>query len=114
MFISEHDVEDMKRRKYSCPNVRKAINLLDSLIQSVNRQSDGWAYWRAPSESARKLSALLLSRLGGNRNNTEAEISDKELKAAVAPIRRMVTYQTKKQKMYGNTFEFDVNAALQI
>ena len=47
-----------------------------------------------------------------HQNHILLSITAKQLKAAITPIRRMVTVQKEKQKQYGNTFDFDVDAAL--
>jgi hypothetical protein len=86
---------------------------LSKLVDAVNSQSDGWAYWSAPLKSSQKLIELL-DTAGNLRFGTSGTITSKQLKAAVAPIRRMVTFQGKKQKNYGNSFEFDVDAALTV
>ena len=40
------------------------------------------------------------------------KISDADFRKAVTPIKAMVTKQKRIQKRYGNTFNFDVDAAL--
>ena len=80
-------------------------------MQSVNQQSDGWAYWHAPAHAAQKLMDLL--RTTGNLNyGTHGTITAAELRKAVTPIKSMVTRQKKLQAKYGNKFDFDVDAAL--
>mgnify|MGYP007013281602 CR=1 FL=1 len=65
----------------------------------------------APSKSCRKLFDLL--RTTGNLEyGTTKTITDVDLKKAISPIRAMVTRQKVKQASYGNTFDFDVDAAL--
>jgi hypothetical protein len=112
MMMNQSEIEWAAQRHHECPNVRKGVRLLLRLMQSVNEQSDGWAYYRAPSKSAEKLMELL--KTAGNLNHdTHGEISEAALKQAITPIRRMVTTEKKKQAKYGNTFNFDVDAALQ-
>lgn len=109
--MNQIEIEFAYSRQHDCPNVRKGVRLLYRLMVSVNEQSDGWAYWRAPLKSSEKLIALL--KTAGNLfHGTHGTITDKQLRDAITPIRRMVTIQKKKQKQYGNTFEFDVDAAL--
>jgi len=111
MSMNQGDIEMAASNRHDCPNVRKGFRLLHSLLMAVNSQSDGWAYWSAPSKAADKLMTLL--RTAGNIwYDTSGTITASELKSAISPIRRMVTLQTKKQKQYGNTFVFDVDAAL--
>ena len=109
--MNQNEIEWASRQNHQCPNGRKGIILLFRLVQSVNDQSDGWAYWKAPLKASKKLIDLLKST--GNLNyGTHGTISDSQLKAAISPIRRMVTVQSEKQKKYGNSFVFDVDAAL--
>ena len=111
MFLNQYEIENIARNKHDCPNVRKGANLLLRLMQSVNAQSDGWAYWSPPIKSAEKL-IQLLQTAGNLWYGTHGTITSEQLKQAVIPIRRMVTIQRKKQKQYGNTFEFDVDEAM--
>lgn len=109
--MNQHDIAYAHSRNHACPNVRKGVKLLYHLMQAVMEQSDGWAYWSPPSKAATKLMELL--KTAGNLNHdTHGTITAQQLKAAISPIRRMVTVQREKQKKYGNTFEFDVDAAL--
>ncbi len=112
MWMNQNDIECGYRNRHACPNVAKGFRLLYRLMQAVNDQSDGWAYWQAPGKAAEKLMDLL--RTAGNLwYDTHGTITDAQLKAAITPIRRMVTVQDKKQKGFGNKgFVFDVDAAL--
>jgi hypothetical protein len=109
--MNQHDIEYAHSRNHACPNVRKGVGLLYRLMLAVMEQSDGWAYWPTPSKAATKLMELL--KTAGNLNHdTSGTITAQQLKAAITPIRRMVTVQAEKQKKYGNAFVFDVDAAL--
>jgi hypothetical protein len=114
MTMNQMDIEMVASNKHACPNVRKAVNLLHKLMLAVNAQSDGWAYWRAPSDAAEPLMKLLKDKAGNLWYDTHGTITADELKKVVTPIKRMVTVQKKKQKQYGNTFDFDVDAALNV
>jgi len=111
--MNQAEIEFAHNNRHACPNVRKGIRLLYRLMRSVNEQSDGWAYWHPPSKASEKLMDLLKTAGNIAWNHTYGTITDQQLKAAIAPIRSMVTRQIKKQKQYGNTFAFDVDAALQ-
>jgi hypothetical protein len=111
MFMNQVEIEIMVRNRHACPNVRKGVKLIHALMRSVNAQSDGWASWSAPRKSTEKL-VTLLKTAGNLWHDTHGTITDRQLKDAVTPIRRMVTTQREKQKQYGNTFDFDVDAAL--
>lgn len=104
--MNQNEIEWMAQQSHECPNVSKGVNLLLRLMQAVNQQSDGWAYFRAPAKAAQKLIDLLKTA------GTCGTISAADLRKAITPIRTMVTHQRKKQAQYGNTFEFDVEAAL--
>jgi len=106
MFMNEVEIEMLASRPYACPNVCAGVRLLRTLMRSVNAQSDGWAHWPSPSRSCTKLQNLL------KKAGTHGTVTDVQLRQAVAPIRAMVMRESKRQKKFGNTFEFDVDAAL--
>ncbi len=111
MWMNQHEIEFAASNHHDCPNVRKALKLLVALVHSVNEQSDGWPYFQAPAKSCEKLFELL--KTAGNLNySTHGRITDADLRKAIAPIRSMVTRQKKVQAKFGNTFNFDVDAAL--
>lgn len=112
MWMNQAEIEVANQARHECPNVKKGVRFLYRLMVAVNNQSDGWAYWKAPSAAAEKLMTLLKTA-GNLPYGTRGTISEAQLKAAITPIRRMVTVQKKKQAQYGNTFSFDVDAALQ-
>jgi hypothetical protein len=110
-FMNAAEIKYAASQRHECPNVRKGLKLLRKLVEATNSQSDGWHSWPAPSRSADKLQELL--KTAGNLTyGTHGTISTADLRKAISPIRRMVTVQSEKQKQYGNTFEFDVDAAL--
>lgn len=109
--MNQPEIENMHAQQHACPNVRQGVHLLYRLMQAVNDQSDGWAYWKPPSEAASVLMTLLHDVCLWH-GASKAPITEAQLLAAITPIKRMVTAQRKKQKKYGNTFEFDVDAAL--
>lgn len=112
MIMNQAEIEWALQQHHECPNVRKGVRLLARLMEAVNEQSDGWAYWHAPAKSAEKLMRLLQST--GNLNyGTSLTISDSALRQAITPIRTMVTRQRQIQASHGNKFEFDVDAALE-
>lgn len=110
--MNQYDIELLAQNSHACPNVQRAVGLLYRLMQYVNNNSDGWAYWSPPSKASAKLQALLKERCGNLWYNTTGTITAAELRKAVSPIKRMATVQREKQKKYGNTFDFDVDAAL--
>ena len=111
MWMNAAEIQWAARMQHDCPNVRKGVHLLNRLVESVNEQSDGWHSWPAPGKSAEKLMELLKTA-GNLQHGTRGTVTAAQLKAAITPIRRMVTTQKAKQAQYGNTFNFDVDAAL--
>ena len=111
MFMNQFEIESAAQAEHECLNVRKGVRLLLRLMEAVNSQSDGWAYWAPPSNSAEKLIELLKTA-GNLQFGTHSTISAADLKRAVTPIKTMVTRQKRIQAKHGNTFDFDVNAAL--
>jgi hypothetical protein len=111
MFMNQVEIEWAARQQHDCPNVRKGVRLLQRLMEAVNEQSDGWAYWPAPSKAAEPL-VKLLQTAGNLQHGTHGKIADADFRKAVGKIRSMVTRQAKLQAKYGNKFEFDVTAAL--
>jgi hypothetical protein len=111
MWMNQAEIEWAARQNHDCPVVSKGVKLLYRLMESVNEQSDGWAYWHAPSKAAEKLVALLQSA-GNLSHGTIGTITEADLRKALSPIRTMVTKQKKIQARYGNVFNFDVDAAL--
>lgn len=111
MWMNQPEIEWAAQRHHDCPNVRKGVHLLLRLMQAVNEQSDGWPYWKAPSQAADKLMELLHTA-GNLDHGTHGTISAADLRKAITPIKAMVTRQKKLQAKYGNTFNFDVDAAL--
>ena len=111
MWMNQAEIEWAARQSHECPNVRKGVRLLYQLMQAVNDQSDGWAYWQAPSKAADKLIELL--KTAGNLiYGTHGTITDADFRKAVTPIRSMVTRQNRTQAKFGNKFEFNVDQAL--
>jgi hypothetical protein len=111
MWMNQSEIEWAAQQTHKCPNVTKGVKLLLRLMQAVNEQSDGWPYWRAPAKAAEKLMTLLQTA-GNLQFGTHGTITDADFRKAITPIRTMVTTQKRKQAQYGNTFNFDVNAAL--
>jgi hypothetical protein len=78
MWMNQYEIDAAAHAFHECPNVRKGVALLKALAESVNQQSDGWAYWRAPSKAAEKLMQLL--QTAGNLSyGTHASITEADL-----------------------------------
>src|SRR5215469_2292170 len=96
MIMNEHDINDAVRRYGEHPLLGPATWTLDSLRVAVNGQSDGWAYWRAPSAAAKQLMALIQAHQRWERTEYQrpregAEATAKALREAYAQLRRFRT-----------------------
>lgn len=87
-----------------------ATRFLESLMNAVDDQSDGWPYWSAPSKASAQLQELIQKNTFLGSPSDAANVTLRDVEKTLIPIRRMVTVQQKKQKAYGNTFEFNVDA----
>lgn len=94
MFINESDVMFIQRETERRGHERSlhGAAILARLIDWTNDNSDGWAYWQAPSRAANKLSDLLhfryLTNLG---KRIEGDVTEAELKKALTPIKAFLT-----------------------
>lgn len=104
MNMNQYDIEYAARQHHECPNVRRGVKILLRLLEAVNSQSDGWAYWSAPSNASEKLQVLLQSA-GNLQHGASGTITVQQLKAALTPIKSMVTRQKNK-------FKFDIDAVM--
>ena len=96
MIMNEHDINEAVRRYGEHPLLGPATWTLDSLRVAVNGQSDGWAYWRAPSAAAKQLMALIQAHQRWERTEYQrprqgAEATAKALREAYAQLRRFRT-----------------------
>ena len=83
----------------------KAVTLLTDLIELANSVSDGWAYWKAPCKSAKKLQELIQAGLPSNQNNfTAPATTEAQLKKAVSPIKAFMTREA--HQLQGKTLNF--------
>ena len=114
MWMNQSDIEIAVKQCVVHPVLGPATRFLKALMDSVNEQSDGWPYWRAPSKAAEKLMQLIKDNTGGMWYPQSAtSLTLKDVVKTIIPIKRMASAQSKKQKQYGNTFVFDYEAAWQ-
>lgn len=113
MWMNRTDIEIAAENCAGDPVLGPATRFLKSLMEAVDSQSDGWSHWSAPSKAAKPLMDLIGNNTGGFYYPSSVVLDDlDDVKATITPIKRMVTLESKRQKeRYGNTFEFDVDAA---
>lgn len=98
-FLNEYEVETIARRAVQDrsirPNVAQGAEILENLMVWANRNSDGWAYWPNPMRAAAKLGRMLELRAGMVRHDQrlDSDITDAELRSALAPIKSLLTRQ---------------------
>lgn len=105
--MNEYDVEDALMRWFheeDQPNLQRGARILYRLMRWTNERSDGWGYWRKPSQAARKLMALIENGRELNRRNYGdlIDVTEAELKAALTPIK---SFLTREKASHSDVFE---------
>lgn len=80
-FINEYEAEDLELTWRSHPVMAPATRTLWNLIDVVNENSDGWAYWTKPQKAAARLMAMI-DAASKARYSREGTPSDDDLMAA--------------------------------
>lgn len=91
MLLNEHEIDrltDILGRE--APEVAPYARYLSAWVGIVNSNSDGWAYWRAGSNCARKLSELLNQAMSAVLGRGEMP-SEGDLKKSLSPIKAAAT-----------------------
>lgn len=89
MYMNEYEINDAvdRFRHLTNPIPLRAAKFLAAFRDEVNSHSDGWAYWNAPVNSARKLMELCSLRDWMHA----ARMTEEEYKTALTPIKRFYT-----------------------
>lgn len=94
-ILNEAEIETAERRAaqdFHRPNLQSAVLTLARLKEWTNDNSDGWAHWPKPLAASKRLQILVSSRYFSPRSdNTDADVSAAELRAAFVPIRSFLT-----------------------
>lgn len=85
MLMNESDIDDAVRRWSYDPVLGPAARTLASLRDAVNRNSDGWCYWRKPSNASRMLQSLL------SEPPTNRDVIREAYKRSLTPIKAFRT-----------------------
>lgn len=93
MWMNEYDVQNALRMiEMRRPEYKPYADYLAQWIEIVNDNSDGWPYWKAAGQSAKKLMDLLQIVVGSIRRGTSEGLPDEqEFKRALAPIKSLAT-----------------------
>lgn len=97
MFMNEYDVMAATSRFRDHPTLGPATRTLSNLMEWTNRSSDGWCYWRKPSNASRKLQELIGAAQDSARRSPE-DLDDGTYTAAAvkrsySPIKAFRTRQ---------------------
>lgn len=93
VWMNEWEIEEAADRYRNHPVLGPATKTLLSLVEVVNRNSDGWPYWRLPSGAAAQVMAMI-ERDGTARyrfDETRADATAEELRRAYAPLKAFRT-----------------------
>lgn len=92
LFMNQWEIEEAKSRFATHPVLSKATRVLYDLMVLTNEVSDGWCYWPKPCRAAKKLQELI------QRGQTfrGPDVTEAELKAALPPIKSLLTRHTKE------------------
>src|SRR5574338_536809 len=95
-FMSEYDI-DVALRRFDpgrTPNRAYLAAVVDALRDWANSNSDGWAYWPKPARAARRAFELIDGYTTPDRTaQEEYDATDAEVRAALAPIKALLTRQ---------------------
>lgn len=93
MWMNEYEVEDtmtsLSGRSDEMPIAFELAQILDRLVSWTNSHSDGWPYWRKPSQAAGHLMQIL-----SNARDGEVDVTVTDRAFALRPIKAFLTRQT--------------------
>lgn len=95
MWMNSYEIRNIADRfdAETQPNAERGARILLNLHTWTNNNSDGWAYWRKPSNAAERL-MLELDRVKNPRGFSDAvDLTAAELASAIRPIRAFFTRQ---------------------
>ena len=100
-WMNEHDVEDCvallhefeQRSGAEYPNLIAGAETLQRLVRWTNRNSDGWPYWKKPSDAAKRLQDHLWNIRRLYIDDQLQDLTEAELKRCYTPIKTFLTKQ---------------------
>ena len=89
MWMNEYDVLDAVQTWADEPLLAAATQTLQNLMDKVNANSDGWAYWTAPQKAAAKLEEVIQLANAYDRRGVDLPLDDvrSKLRKALVPIK---------------------------
>lgn len=94
--MNDSDLDYAVRRFASAakPNRLALALVVRNLAEWADQNSDGWAYWTKPRQSAQRAIALVESTTwSANAEQEDHDLTDAETLAAVRPIKAFLTRQ---------------------
>ncbi len=93
LFMNWSEIEEAVERfdMSDTPNLRDAAHTLNRLMEWADRNSDGWAYWRKPAQSAQRLMLMLIDASNAQRSGNVYDVTRADLTRAYSPIKAMMT-----------------------
>jgi hypothetical protein len=94
LFMNEGEIDQAKERFKNHPVLGRATRILEAFKDKVNASSDGWCYWKAPLQAAKKLIEFIQSHNNfGPRALADEPPAPSEalLKKALTPIKAFCT-----------------------
>lgn len=89
MWMNRMDVDEAVLATRQYPVASRAARLLQSFVEEVDKVSDGWPYWKLPSNAAKQLMQLL-SYYKPFKNHS-GDITETQLAKALVPIKSFYT-----------------------
>lgn len=107
MWMNEWEVRALPDRFDASeqPNAERGARILLNLLVWTNNNSDGWAYWRKPSNAAERLMDSLQAVRSAYFRGDDTDMSAEALALALRPIKAFLT----RQKVDADTREWIVD-----
>lgn len=89
-YMNTHEIAAavMSTSPEARPNFQRAAETLANLAQWTDENSDGWAYWRKPSQASQRLQRLVYAAQFRDADCTAAEVA-----AVLVPVKAFLTRQ---------------------
>lgn len=103
-FMNDYDIQRARSRftHANCPNRLGLAIMVDRLAQWTDENSDGWAFWAKPRNSASRAIGLIASTTyAANQQQESQDCSDEEVAAAIRPVKAFLTRMAKQTNRHG-------------
>jgi len=92
--MNHYEVHEALERYATHPVLGPGSFTLVSLVNAVDRSSDGWAYWPKPKRAARQLMALIGTTRAYLEDRDRPDATPLRLRQAYVPLR---AFQTRSE-----------------